>query len=326
VGDRPGYTQAGTITTFCHSGNFASGDSGYAYMGGWSGTWNTLTGSNAIGSAIDAGLQYNYELSTESADDYSMFMKIGGLPKDKTIISTGNWINPKTGKPAYAQPTHIVCSRFKDTAFANLSFSVVPTTKPPTQEKACWKGSGVDILNYGPLLADCQTYMLILTAESYNFKGETDGKLHTKVIGYVSPDLTQGGWATLMSWKSLWYDKPATLWTAETYCKDCIFKWMTSIAQSKENLTDKSYYGATWSNRQISGFATHEKWPQGGETVPLTAAITDCSEYPLWHTPYPTKYNTDCTTTPAGLKGTTQSVKVWKYSPEEEFDTIDLKY
>jgi hypothetical protein len=99
---------------------------------------------------------------------------------------------------------------------------------------------------------------------------------------------------------------------------------MTSIAQKHEHLEDGSTYSATWSDRSISGAALNGD--SSIELVPITPAITDCSEYPLWIPPYGQPYNADCKNTPAGLKGLAQSITVKSYSATGETDTITLNH
>jgi hypothetical protein len=178
-------------------------------------------------------------------------------------------------------------------------------------------GTGVNANFVGDKNPDCFTYAFLLVVESDHF--ETFPGEHFGYILWVAPKISEGGWATLVKYNSFYF--------ASTSCANCIFKWMTSIAQGKNNsLTDGSYYGAAWFDREISGYALKDGYAPGSALVPLTEGITDCSEYPLWHPPYSTAYQADCKNSPAGLKGAAQTVQVRDYSPEGEWDIIEAKY
>jgi hypothetical protein len=78
------YYDGAVVSVACHAGSFnhtsPHNDAGFLYLGGWSAT------PGALGGAVDAGLQYNYELSPKSNDDYSPFIAIS---KVKGYVATG---------------------------------------------------------------------------------------------------------------------------------------------------------------------------------------------------------------------------------------------
>jgi hypothetical protein len=167
----------------------------------------------------------------------------------------------------------------------------------------------------------CNTYALALTVASSHFS-EHLGSIEFYYIVYFSPNYQQGGWGQLMPFKAANYNGAQNVsgWLPRAPCGNCAFKWMTSIAQGTQNLTDKSWYGATWSSREITD------WPASKDFVFLDAAGTNCTEYPLWHKTYPAKHSEDCGNTPAGLTGLQKSVAVTNYSPPGERDLISLTY
>jgi len=303
------YSAGGVATTGCNAGSFATGDTGYAYLGGWSGDWNTLPKRLAGHAVVDAGLQYNLGTSSKH-DDYAMFMKIG---RDK-IISVGN-------DPLYSQPPHIMCGGITGQEFR----VVAPVPQLQSVQPACWIGTGrsAETLASGPNPA-CDTYALMLFGESRHFVGHLGSDM-VWAIEWVAPSWDDGGWAQLVKFNGYWEGKQnVTRYTSGAPCSGCIFKWMTSIAQSTEDLDDGSTYSATWTYRKISGYAFKGGYPSG--LVSLQPQITDCSEYPLWIPPYGKPYNADCKNTPTGLKGVAQSNTVQNYSATGETDTINLKY
>jgi hypothetical protein len=328
--DGPNYEQKGTVTTYCKSGIFKLGgpDRGYLYMGGWSPTWNSVSGDSATSSAVDAGLVYNYMASTQSQDDYSMFINLGN---HIAIMSKGNGGEgdpPDTVK----QPPHIDCSPLdwpvSAATTAQIWFSIVPSPVLHSAEPGCYEGKPGDWIWIGFPDKACTTFALVLEAESYNFDGFKDNA-HVGIIMWVAPDVSEGGWAkTKKIVAQYWngkYNVPG--YVADTTCGGCIFKWMTSIAQKTQNLSDGAVFGAAWFLRGVSGYAWGKSELNYGAVVtPLTADITDCSEYPLWHTPYPAKLGTDCTNTPNGLSGLAQSIHVRNYKVKGEWDIIDLNY
>ncbi len=310
------YEQSGDVTTTCKSGNFYPGDRGYAYLGGWSGTWDTAGGP----SAVDAGLIYNYEASLKSADDYSMFMNLGnGIG----IISKGN-AETHDGKEAELPPTHIACNAF---GLATMTFSVSGTFQLPSVAPQCWQGKGGDAEWIGFPNAECSTYAMTLSVTSEFF--DTYSGAHTALIIWVAPNITDGGWGHLVKFVSKYYNGKYNVpgYIASATCGGCMFKWMTSIAQPKGNtLSDGSYYGAVWFKREISGYALKESYTAGSPLIRTTKNLVNCSEYPLWHPPYSSDYQADCTNMPSGLKGAAQTVLVKDYFPDGEWDIIRAKF
>ncbi len=315
--DASWYEQEGVVSATCKAGNFAHGDRGYSYMGGWSPTWDSA-GTPAV---IDAGLVYNYQASKKSIDDYSVFMNLGnGIG----IISKGN-AEQLDGDPLYPQPTHIGCY---SPGMTRLNFSVLPAHQLPSRAPECWDVKDNEGNFTGFPIAACNTYALMLSVASEHFLGFEGG--HTSYIVWVSPNVTDGGWAHLDKYTAPYWNgkKNVAGWVANVTCGGCIFKWMTSIAQSKGNtLTDGSYFGAVWYKREISGYALGEPFLAGsGELKTITAQITDCSEYPLWRPPYSTNYQADCKNSPSGLTGIAKTVEVKDYVPGGEWDIIAAKY
>ncbi len=256
------YYDGGFVTLRCKAGSFNHtkplSDVGFLYLGGWSPT------PSATGGAVDAGLQYNYELSPKSKDDYSPFIAIS---KVKGYVATG---------------THVGCNNV-----AFLEFLVAPILKH-RDNPSC-----------GHSDPTCQTYALVFAADV-----QVGSKFISYVADYISPSVTQGGWADPYTLKGSG-NRPA--YFSETPCGGCVFKFMTSIGQSKADYTDGSSYAATWSNKEIACAATACDGKHS--VVPLPAKLTYCSEYPLWHGRYGPPYNGDCSDTPSGISGLALSVK-----------------
>ena len=297
------YVTSGWVTTACKSGAFAAGDTGYAYLGGWSGGWNTVKGALALASVVDAGLQYSPAL-----DDYAMFMNLG---KPTGIIHKGN-------SPDAVQPFRIACAPLGKT---HLIFTVAPEIPPINPPSEClWEGKKPTF--FGPSQA-CVAYGLILEADSDHVEGRI-GKVTTQFILWVAPSVDTGGWADAFTFVGTWSNgKKEKLYRGEAPCDSCIFKWMTSIAQKKQNLKDGSTNTATWSQRQISVYAIGKNT---GALTSLTPDLTDCTEYPLWNPPYSNDYKADCKNTPSGLEGVANTIGVTGYSSVGETDTITAKY
>jgi hypothetical protein len=299
------YTAIGDVSIACKMGQFAPDDVGYSYMGGWSGTWDTLSGAMAEGRAIDAGLQYS-----EKNDNYALIMAIAGLG----IITQSNYSGTST-------PPRIGCTTKND--WAEVRFSAFGAFQTPSYAPTCWKADDaqhrLDFIGFPS--EGCNTYGLSLSVSSSHFVGHPGAIVTYKLIWY-SPNYSYGGWGTLEPLKVGYYNgqKNVSGWLPRVPCENCAFKWMTSIAQKKENLTDKSWYAAAWSSHYIY------KDGMGGTSTPIPTDELYCSEYPLWESAYPSKHAQDCRNSPAGLKGVQQSVSVTKFSPQFEVDLIDLKY
>jgi hypothetical protein len=112
-------------------------------------------------------------------------------------------------------------------------------------------------------------------------------------------------------------------YVVDATCGGCMFKWMTSIAQKKENLKDKSTYSAKWTSHVISDYA------YGGSVNSfenLTKGLEYCSEYPLWTPPYTTKYAADCKNSPIPVKGKLPPpIVVTGFAVGGEKDTFSLQ-
>jgi hypothetical protein len=330
TGAGPYYTQSGVLTTFCDSGHFNRGvDRGYAYMGGWSPTWNAVKGAVATSSAVDAGLIYNLNASDFSEDDYALFINVGNGVK---IMSAGNGNKTKDPSSDWLQPPHIVCTKLQkeisDADTATIQFSVLGQAQLPSVAPECWHGSVEDgYTYYGFPIAACSTFGMLLEVQSHHFVGHIN-EPHLGLILWISPNVSWGGWAKAIKVISKYWNGNFNVpgYIPQVTCAGCIFKWMTSIAQTTQNLTDGAVYGAAWSKRMISGYALNKGPDDGGEMIPLSEEITDCSEYPLWNPPYNTKdYAADCKDSPSGLEGTANAIHVMDFDTKGEWDIIDLK-
>jgi hypothetical protein len=301
------YGQSGWVTTPLKDGSFGVGDVGYMYLGGWSGNWNTVKGSQAISSVVDAGLQYS-----PTYDDYAMFINVGGGKPAIGIIHKGN-------SPDSKQPFRIAGG-----AMTHVFFNVItPVMAIDAPSQCLFNGTTPQF--FGPSPA-CTTFILQLETTSAHVEGKS-GDVE-QFIAWVAPSVDTGGWAISYKFVGSWNGKPnQTLYASKAPCGGCIFKWMTSIGQKpKENLTDGASFNATWSDREITKFAYGDTGAEGQKLALLTADLTLCSEYPLWKPPYGPPYFADCKNTPSGLKGIAQSVNVTNYSTTGETDTISLKY
>ena len=299
------YITQGDTSIVCNAGSFATGDIGYSYMGGWSGTWNTLTGKEGEGRAIDAGLQYS-----PANNNYAMIMAIAG----GGIITKGNYKGAAT-------PPRIQCTNKLD--WADVRFYAYGAYQIPSVAPSCWNITPHGhIQNFiGFPVKDCNTYALVLEVSSDQFVGHV-GSIESWLVVWFSPNYQYGGWGTLEPYTAAHYNgsKNVPGWVPRVPCENCAFKWMTSIAQKKENLTDKSWYAAAWGTHRIVDWGASRTF----SNVP--SADLYCTEYPLWHTAYPSNHAEDCLNTPKGLTGIQQSVSVSDYSSERETDLIDLKY
>lgn len=299
------YVAGGAVSIACKMGSFASGDVGYSYMGGWSGSWSSLSGTDAEASAVDAGLQYS-----PAKNNYAMILAISKVG----IITVGNY------KYAVAPP-RIECTN--QAKVADIHFSVLGALQPQSFAPSCYvynsaKGDNEFI---GFPNKDCSTYALSLSVTSDQFTGHI-GKTQTYYLIWYSPSYSRGGWAELMNYTAKLYNgqKNVSGYVPRVPCENCAFKWMTSIAQSKENLHDKSWYAAGWYAHRVG------EWEDGSISYGIPAATLYCTEYPLWEASYPSAHAQDCKNSPLGLKGAQQSVSVTNFSSQKEIDLIDLKY
>lgn len=299
------YETGGSVSIGCDAGLFAPGDIGYSYMGGWSGTWNTLTGANAVARAIDAGLQYS-----PAGNNYAMIMTIAGSGTTHTVqISKSNTKNA-------VLPPRIDCTDEND--WADIYFAALGAYQLQSVAPNCWNTDEVPTFIGFPS-KDCNTYVLRLAVASDQFDGHIGG-IQFYYIFWFSQGYQQGGWGELQPFTAKNYRGAENVagWVPRAPCGNCTFKWMTSIAQQTQDLTDQSWYTASWSNREISG------WPATHALVSLTKEKTNCTEYPLWHATYPTKHSEDCENTPKGLTGVDASISVKGYTPTREVDLIKL--
>jgi hypothetical protein len=277
-----GYSNAGTVTTKCKAGNFNKTrftvekgeekyllwDAGFSYLGGWSPT------PQAKGGAVDAGLQYSNQATAISHDNYALFIAISNTAY---VVSNPSGLN--------GDPSRIDCS---DTTATDLKFTVAPLhggelgLLSPLSE--CISTESHTTEHPGNTVESCETYQFVLTARPH---GSTTGE---QILAWYAPSATFGGWGEVGSYigeHASLHDQSEKLYYATTPCGNCIFKWMTSIGQKipHQDLHDKSTYGATWSDRTIASWATGgtEEPPTD---VPLTKALTLCTEFPVWHPPY----------------------------------------
>jgi hypothetical protein len=301
------YETGGSVSIGCDAGLFAPGDIGYSYMGGWSGTWNTLTGANAVARAIDAGLQYS-----PANNNYAMIMTIAGSGTIHTVQ-----ISKSNTKDAVLPP-RIDCTDEND--WADMYFAALGAYQLQSVAPNCWNTDEVPTFIGFPY-KDCNTYVLRLAVASDQFDGHIGG-IQFFYIFWFSPGYQQGGWGELQPFTAKNYRGAENVagWVPRAPCGSCTFKWMTSIAQQTQDLTDQSWYTASWSNREISG------WPATNALVSLTKEKTNCTEYPLWHASYPTKHSEDCEDTPKGMTGQEKSITVTNYAPTREMDLISLTY
>lgn len=278
------YFSGAEVSVGCNAGSFkhdeTHSDLGYTYLGGWS------TQPNKPGGSVDAGLQYNFEASKKSGDNYTPFIAVSG---SAAYLGTKGYV---------ASGQKITCS---DTTPIVLEFDVFPDVQSS------------DCQTTNP---DCHTYSLGLAVAN------TKGKLLQSVIWTVPNEgatlgVDFGGWATL--------NDDGTNYWAETRCGGCIFKYMTSIAQKKPgDYHDGSTYQATWANRYIACYAL--KCDKRGDPVAVTAAILDCSEYPTWYDNVYEHGQRDCTATPKATKGLSLSVQSSGYSALGESVSISLTH
>jgi len=276
-------------------------EAGFVYLGGWS----PNAGTNATGSIVDAGLLYNYELSSKSYDDYSLFLKING---------EGALISKSSAVTRIGQPSHIDC---EDGASVNLEFRVMPWELNLGQGPGCVSSKEVS----APWeLKACGTLALLAQqgVGTYGFQ----------VVVFVAKDITYGGWGHMSSGPT---PGGRIQFFPQTPCGGCVFKWMTSIGQKntdgyKEDLTDGSYYSATWENRGIAPWAVPGATGKGGQVlpVPMTTNLTHCAEYPTWTAYNASSIKSDCKNSPAGLTGLSSVISVTNYSVTGETDTISL--
>jgi hypothetical protein len=304
-----GYYVGGTVTTACNAGSLIHSakqeDGGYSFLGGWSAT------PKEKGSDIDAGLHF-HEVTAYLDEYYTLFIKIPGY---STIE-----ITKSTDPPGDRTPADIDCG--KET---QIEFRVAPWPLDFGDTPEC-KGSATVPLAY--MVKACQTVAFIAERGF----GGVGSQYNEQAIVWVAPSVTFGGWGTLatstqgVSWGGAYHQVPA--YWPQAPCGGCIFKWMTAIAQSPQNLDDGSNYTATWSDRSIAqwAFGPDYKGPiVAGYPYPMTKDLTRCSEYPLWSDYNPLSVISDCGNTPVGLSPDNGRVHVTDYSVIRETDTINLK-
>jgi hypothetical protein len=302
-----GYWNAGTVSTGCLAGNFVHdgdiNDAGFSYLGGWSPT------PNVDGGTIDAGLQYNWQLSEKSGDDYSLFIKIPGVDKME--------ITKSTPVPGNGQPKHLDCYQQVATT---LEFHVTPWSLS-FGELNCIKGG--DVVQTEQLEA-CGTVALIVERG----EGGTGNQYTGQAIVWLAPNAKFAGWGQYATSTGTVAVKgvrqSATFYWPQVPCEGCIFKWMTSIAQETEDLADGAHFTATWKNREIDPDALGEADPEPGASVPMEKSITRCSEYPLWDGYSGDTVTSDCANTPKTATGLAATVQVKNYTVSGETDTITL--
>jgi hypothetical protein len=282
-----GYFTQGTVTTPCKAQTVktGAGDSGFAYLGGWSGAPTEKWGN------LDAGLQYNYNVTKAGGtDQYAPFISIYGHPEGHTYVST-RYFRFACGAGTTVALTFLVYGCYKA---ADPTSPAGPTTcleldaesQPPAEPKF-----------------DAVVFPIPITAP------QAAGPL-------------PGGWGDLLSVTS----NGQTYLVPEAPCNQCIMKWMITIAQRKPgNYTDGAAYTASWSNRAISCRAFG--CTGDNEPMPLTTALVNCSEYPLWYGTYSkTNQKRDCTNTPPNQTGKAQDVQVSGYGPTGETVAISLSH
>jgi hypothetical protein len=301
-----GYWNNGVVSVNCQAGSFIEekpiGEAGFVYLGGWSPTASI----SEKGSIVDAGLQYNYELTKKSHDDYSLFLKIFG---EGDLITKSNY----PGGPG--QPNHVDCENGGTVA---LEFLIEPWELNLNQEPSTGCVSSKKVTAPWDL-KDCGTVALVAQ------RGW--GGVSFQIIVFVAPNISYGGWGHMSYGPT---GGGLIQYFPQVPCGDCVFKWMTSIGQKNtdgysENLTDGSHFSATWTEREIAPWAEPGvKLPLPTLPVPMTAALTFCSEYPTWTTYSGSSIKDDCKSSPTGLTGLSDVIQVSNFTISGETDTISL--
>jgi hypothetical protein len=108
-------------------------------------------------------------------------------------------------------------------------------------------------------------------SDDINFVLQTDGSFGEYIAAYADTKAYSNGW------------------DAQNHCPYCIYKRMTSIGQSTENLSDGASFGpVTWSNAAIdcSGGAGCDETPNlSGMFVNsnwISPILAGCMEWPQW--------------------------------------------
>lgn len=306
-GTNNGYWNAGTVTTSCNTGIFASrgggvSDVGYAFLGGYSAS------PTATGGIVNGGLQDNDELFTghPKENNYALFLGIKGV--EKLVFESSN-------PPGDAPPRLIDCG-----GKTTLEFRVAPWELNLNTRAGCTSSKTVD---YPNLLAACGTVAFIIERGT----GGAGEQTAEQVIIWLAPSVTYGGWGVNATSNQGTTEKPVKNYWPQVPCGGCIFKWTTGIGQLNEDLEDNSSYSVTWSDREIAPWATDpgdKSYVDYGVPVPMTEKLTRCTEYPLWTVYDGATVEADCSNTPLHVSGVKGDVKVSGYSVSGETDDITL--
>lgn len=304
-GTNSGYWNAGTVSTSCKAGSFKEGDYGLVFLGAYS------TKPTETGGTVDGGLLYNYEDDPKdpTLDEYQLFLGILNVSKlvfkSTTPPGGGIGLGSNCG-PSVTMEFRVAPWELNLNSRAGSGCAGSKTVNNPWQLKAC--GTVAFIIQRGI--------------------GGVGQQYNVEAIVWLAPSISYGGWGAFATSNQGTAAKPNINYWPQAPCGGCIFKWMTTIAQEQENLTDGALFSATWSNRMIAPWATDPgdaKQPINGYPVPMTEKLTLCTEYPLWRGTYDAETATeDCSDTPKTITGNAGDVKVANYTVDGELDSITL--
>jgi len=206
---------------------------------------------------------------------------------------------------------HLACQ----SGLASYQFALIPTFK-----STCDPSTQIGDPN-------CPTY-----AFNLEFAPDPNNRFANNVgVMYISDDATQGGWGSVVRW-----DNQPDEYVESVSCGGCVFKRMTTIAQSdpanpppadQENLQSGSSFTSSWSGTFISCWANQScSDPYNYGVVPWDASITGgCTEYPYWTGSFIPGQD-ECTATPSSVTGVSASVQVTNFTFDGESTSISLTY
>jgi len=287
------YEMDGLVSVNCAAGNFVHPngikEAGFSYVGGWSPT------AQGGGSSLDAGLQYNYQISPDSKDDYSPFINIAG-------------IGYVTGAGSGA---HLACQ----SGLAAYGFAIMPTFKSTCDAS----------IEYSD--PNCPTY-----AFDIYFEPDPSNQYANNVgVIYISDDATRGGWGSVVKFET----QPDLFFESVSCGGCVFKRMTTigqsdpanPPPADRENLQSGSSFASSWSGTVISCWA-NQSCPDGRSygVVPWDASITGgCTEYPYWNGSFIPGQD-ECTATPSFVTGVSASVQVNNFTFDGESTLINLTY
>jgi hypothetical protein len=304
-GTATGYWNAGTVTTACNAGSFKKGDHGFVLLGAYS------TKPSEAGGSVDGGLLYNYEddPADPTLDEYRLFLG---------ILDVAKLVYTSTDPPGGESGSSIRCG-----GNSTMEFRVAPWELGLNSRAGSGCVSSKKANNPWELEA-CATVAFIIERGT----GGIGEQHNEEAIVWLAPSISYGGWGEAAISNQATAAKPNLNYWPEVPCGGCIFKWITTIGQDQQNLTDGSIFSATWSNRKIAPWATDPgdvTLPAYGNPVAMTEKLTLCTEYPLWRGTYDeTTATEDCSDTPKNITGNAGDVKVANYAVDGELDSITL--